>query len=45
MIMVTPQARECFKALDSAALRAPVPVSCGKVGDNESDMALFVDGR
>lgn len=39
MMIVKPQARECFKALDKAALRAPVPVSCGKVGEDESFMA------
>ena len=29
------KARECFKALDEAALRLPVPMSYGKVGGDQ----------
>ncbi len=34
-----PEARETFKALDEASLRAPIPLSKGKVGENESFLA------
>jgi hypothetical protein len=33
---VPAEARECFKALDEGGLRAPVPISLGKIRENES---------
>jgi len=33
---VPAEAREFFKALDEGGLRAPVPISLGKIRENES---------
>ena len=41
MTVGTSQARECFKSLDEAGLRAPIPFSYGKVGDDERHMTAF----
>ena len=35
------EARECFKALDDASLRAPIPFSLGKVGDDSRYLATL----
>lgn len=37
------KARECFKALDEAGLKAPIPLSYGQIGDDERCSALSLD--
>ncbi len=42
-VVVQNEARECFRAFDEANLRANVPISYGRVGDDDSRWDAFIN--
>ena len=42
LLTMVVEARQTFQAFDDAGLRAPVRLACGKIGNDESNLAQHV---